>query len=227
MATGPAHQAGPQRRPWLAPALIAAAILVAAVIFVGASLRRPTIDTFTVTAPDPVEVGDVLVGPRIYTIEAVGPDAWSYFDFSRGSAVEPDGPRGWDLAFRRFGIMANGGPGFAGDGGIADLGPIPFDSVIDAPVAGYAVTAARADSVNPAIERWYDYGFTSHILSSKRHVYVIRTADGRFAKLVILGYYCAGATPGCITFQYVYQGDGSRSLEPAGPATVTEVDPAG
>jgi hypothetical protein len=38
----------------------------------------------------------------------------------------------------------------------------------------------------------------------------VRTADGRFAKMRILSYYCTGATPGCVTFEYVYQGSGSR-----------------
>ena len=37
----------------------------------------------------------------------------------------------------------------------------------------------------------------------------VRTADGRYAKLEILGYYCPGAHPGCLTFRYVFQGDGT------------------
>ncbi len=40
----------------------------------------------------------------------------------------------------------------------------------------------------------------------------VRTADGRFAKVQILGYYCSGPRAGCLTFRYVYQGDGSRVL---------------
>ena len=38
------------------------------------------------------------------------------------------------------------------------------------------------------------------------------TADGRYAKLQLLSYYCPGARPGCLTFRYVYQGAGGRSL---------------
>ncbi len=43
-------------------------------------------------------------------------------------------------------------------------------------------------------------------------MYAIRTADGRYAKVEIVGYYCPGAEPGCLTLRYVYQGDGSRRL---------------
>jgi len=28
----------------------------------------------------------------------------------------------------------------------------------------------------------------------------------------MLGYYCPGSRPGCVTFRYVYQGDGSPMM---------------
>lgn len=110
----------------------------------------------------------------------------------------------WDLAFRRFHIIANGGAGFEGDGGIHDLGPIPFDSLTTAPESGFApTTLAGRDSTNHAIERWYRYGFTSHLLTPLGHVYVVRAADGaRQVRLEILGYYCPGARPGCVTVRW-------------------------
>jgi hypothetical protein len=89
-----------------------------------------------------------------------------------------------------------------------------FEEVIEAPIDGWHATVAASDSTNPAIERWYDYGFLSHLLTPRPRVYAVRTADGRYAKLKILSYYCPGASPGCMTFRYVFQGDGSRSFEP-------------
>jgi hypothetical protein len=44
-------------------------------------------------------------------------------------------------------------------------------------------------------------------------VYAVRTADGRFAKLQVISYYCTGAIPGCLTFRYVYQGAGGPRFE--------------
>jgi hypothetical protein len=40
-------------------------------------------------------------------------------------------------------------------------------------------------------------------------VWAVRAAAGRYAKIEIVGYYCPGPRPGCLTFRYVYQGNGS------------------
>ena len=42
--------------------------------------------------------------------------------------------------------------------------------------------------------------------------YAVRTADGHYAKLEIMSYYCAVVGTACVTFRYAYQGDGSRTL---------------
>jgi hypothetical protein len=209
--------AAPQRQ-WLARALIVGAVTAAVVLLIAISLRRPAINAYAPDPRAPEEVGDRRIA-RTYTIDATNTDRWAAFDFSRGSAVPAGDPDGWDIAFRRFNVMTNGGEGFGGNAGVADLGVVAFDSVTEVPATGYIGSSVRSDSSNAAIERWYDYGFTSHILSPKANVYAVRTADGRFAKLQILSYYCPGATPGCVTFRYVYQGDGSRDVSsgPAGP----------
>lgn len=191
---------------------IAVVLVTAAVALVGSSLGRPAVETYPPTPVRPAPAGDTLVGPLIYTVDASDPDRWRYFDFSRGSVVSSPGPLEWDLAFRRFHVVANGGEGFRGDAGIAGLGPVPFDSVRTVPDTGYVPSVAARDTVNPAIEDWYDYSFTSHLLRPKPRTYAVRTADGRHAKLEILSYYCPGARPGCFTFRYVYQGDGGRRV---------------
>jgi hypothetical protein len=188
-------------------------------VLVALTLQREPPPAFAPTPPDPQDVGDSLVGPITYTIDARAGDEWAFFDFSLGSTVERPGPTDWDIAVRRFRIIANGGRGFAGDGGLIDLGEIAFDSVFEAPASGWTLTVGqRVDSTNAAIQKWYAYGFTSHLLTPRRNVWAVRTADGRYAKLEILGYYCPGATPGCVTIRYVYQGSGSRAF-PRGPGT--------
>lgn len=184
------------------------------VVFVATSLRQPAVDAFQVTPPAPREVGGALVGPIRYTVDASSEAAWRYFDFSRGSLVTPTGPLDWDLAFRRFHIIANGGAGFGGHGGIANLGNVAFDSVTVAPASGYSASTAGRDSTNAAVARWYNYSWSSHLLKPKPAVWVVRTADGRYARVRIVSYYCTGARPGCVTFEYVYQGSGSRDFGP-------------
>jgi hypothetical protein len=180
------------------------------VSFIIGSMRRPEIPSGTITVPHPEAVGDTLVGPAEYTVDATSQDRWSFFDFSRNAVVTDPGPLDWDLAMRRFYVIVNGGPGFAGGGGVQDLGAVAFDSVAVLPDTGYR--ASEADSSNPALRRWYDYGWSSHLLRSKSHVYAVRTADGKYAKIAIVSYYCGEARPGCFTFRYVYQGQGSRDV---------------
>jgi hypothetical protein len=203
--------AGPGRRreSWLGRGLAVAAVVAISVGFVALTLWQPEVATFTPTPAAPADVGRALVGPVLYTVDATETERWRHFSFQLGSVVESPGPRDWDLGFRRFQIIANGGSGFAGEGGILDLGAVPFDDVAEVPANGYAKSVRNPDPSNPAIARWYTYGFFSHLLTPKPRVWAVRTADGRYAKLALVGYYCPGRQPGCVTFRYVYQGDGS------------------
>jgi hypothetical protein len=177
-------------------------------------------------------VGDRLVGPISYTLEARAAEQWTYFDFSRGAVV--DVPHqfetAWDLAFQRHKILANGGAtNPKGKGGILNLGAVAFDDVWEAPVEGYiedTIAAINPEAIiteNLAIKTWYHYNFLTHVLQPKSNVYAIRTADGKYAKMRVLSYYCdGGQASGCFTLEYVYQGDGSRLLvkNPSRPSKV-------
>jgi hypothetical protein len=67
---------------------------------------------------------------------------------------------------------------------------------------------------------WYNYNQTTNIISPiPGRVVLIKTADGKFAKMEILSYYKdAPAAPDAtspsryFTFRYLYQPDGSRKL---------------
>jgi hypothetical protein len=182
--------------------LAAAFVLLFAALLIG-SFATPEFPPYTPTVAAPAPVGDSLVGPAEYTIDASAPDRWRRFDFSR-NAVADSGK--WDVAFRRTHVAAAAGVG------IVDLGRQPFDSVRVAPEAGYVYAGASADTTHPAIGKWYDYSYLTHLLTSRRHVYALRTADGRHAKLEIVAYYCQVVGAACLTIRYAYQGDGSRRL---------------
>ena len=169
------------------------------------SLTTPEFPPYTPTVPHPhpAAVGDSLVGPVTYTLDASSTERWRRFDFRRSGAVDSGG---WDIAFRRFHLIT--APG----GGIVDLGPIPFDSVRELPAGGYLANTNASDTTNPGVGKWYGYSVLSHLLTSKRHVYGVRTAGGRYAKLELLAYYCRDVGTACVTFRYAYQGDGTRRV---------------
>ena len=196
--------AGSRRPPILVLAMGGAFVLLVASLLIG-SLARPEFPPFTLTPPRPTLVGDSLIGPATYTVDASATDRWRAFDFGRNAAVD-SGP--WDIAFRRFHLIA--APG----GGIIDLGSVPFDSVRELPLTGYLPNTDESDTTNPGVGKWYSYSMVSHLLTTKHHVYGIRTAHAKYAKLELLAYYCKDAGTACITFRYAYQGDGGRRVAP-------------
>jgi len=201
---------GGARPPILVLVLGVAFLLVVAALLIG-SFSKPDLPPYrlSVALPLPTGVGDSLVGPTTYTLDASGTDRWRTFDFARNAVVEPSAREAedrWDIAFRRFHLIAARGAG------ILDLGPVVFDSVRELPADGYrGNTVTGEDTTNPGIGKWYQYSMLTHLLTSKHHVYGVRTASGHYAKLELLAYYCADAGTACITFRYAYQGGKDRS----------------
>lgn len=200
-----------------APAWLVALVALfggAVAALVAASFLRPAPETYAPTVPRAAEVGEALV-QGVYTVDARDPASWVFFDLSRRSVVRDPGPLEWDLAFRRFRVVVNGGEGYAGDGGALRLdGPRRPGEQLELPADGYAGTRARLDDdpSHSVLDDWYEYGWLTHLLTPRPAVFGIRTADGRYAAIRFLGYYCPGASPGCVTFRFVYRGDGGRSL---------------
>ena len=195
--------AGSRRPPILVLVMGGAFVLLVASLLIG-SLARPEFPPFSLTPARPMAVGDTLVGPATYTLDASATGRWRTFDFGRNAAVD-SGP--WDIAFRRFHLIA--APG----GGIVDIGVVPFDSVRELPAGGYLPNTDASDTTNPGVGKWYSYSMLSHLLTTKHHVYGIRTSGAKYAKLELLAYYCKDAGTACITFRYAYQGDGSRRVD--------------
>jgi hypothetical protein len=201
-------------RPPVAAITIIGFLLIGAVLYVASSLRRPVQLAFYPVSPiNPREVGERLVGPTLLTVDGRA-DGLAYLDFSTGSVVESPPSVGWDLAFERFTILANGGSDFAGEGGIRDLGAVSLDSLTSVPTGGYAENTSGREVSNPATAEWYEYSWTSHILSPKSSVFAVRTADGRYAAFEVLSYYCPTAQAGCTTIRYRYQGAGGTDFKP-------------
>lgn len=133
-------------------------------------------------------------GPDTLTVDASNGGRWRLVDLDRGAVLSAEDTTGWDVALRRYQVV----PSRA----IADVGPISFDRLAGRPASGYIPSAFGADTTNAAIRRWYSYSMLSHLLVPNGHVYVVKTSEGRFAKLELISYYCPGLKAGCLTLRY-------------------------
>jgi hypothetical protein len=181
-------------------AVLIGALVVVVLVLVGISLRRPELPEFPPTAV--VREAPGGPGPHLLTVDSSDPESWRYVDLARGTVVEHPAS-GWDLAFRRFEVRVNGGPGFTGQAGAIDLGDVALDSVTSLPVEGYrGMEVAGRDTTLAVLEDWYTYSYTTHVLRPRERTFALRTASGRRAALRFLSYYCPGAQPGCVTVRY-------------------------
>ncbi len=170
---------------------------------------------------------DTIVG-----VGAMGPyGAGKYTFFSLGTnskiASTDSATSNWDLAFAGNTIRINNGTSGPGNGGafvyvgtFDGLTTIPADSTFridNAP--NYAITKGSGKG-------WYNYDGPTNLLTAiPGRVLVIRTANGKYAKVEILNYYKGNTTPlstasdnvkiydsRYYSFRYTYQADGTTTF---------------
>ncbi|RYF71671.1 MAG: hypothetical protein EOO39_13535 [Cytophagaceae bacterium] len=127
----------------------------------------------------------------------------------------------WDIGFRGTSIIVNGGPIRSGQGG-AYVYTGTFEELTTVPTSTTFAQDQSSALAIPAVSGsgWYNYNSSTNIVSPiPGRVLLIRTGDGKYAKVEILSYYeNAPATPVATsrsrfyTFRYAYQPDGSTKL---------------
>ena len=166
-----------------------------------------------------------LLATQVTTVNASSEKEYIYFDFSSGKPVRilDTSSLEWDMAFRRGKVISNGGASSRlGQAGLIDLGVVEFDEVTEVPVDNYAQDiAAKTETENPVLLKWYNYNYFTHKLTAKKNSYAVRTANGKFAKFQFLSFYCDNKEAGCIKIRYVYQDNGSNSFLRTGSAFAT------
>ena len=135
----------------------------------------------------------------------------------------------WDIAFSSTKILVNSGTSGPGLGGafvfkglFDDLKTIPADSsfaIDNSTAASYAIPLGSGRA-------WYTYdGLTTLVSPIAGRILVIKTANGKYAKIEILNYYKGGVTLASTasvndklfkqryyTFRYTYQSNGSKTF---------------
>ncbi len=183
-------------------------------------IARPSGPT-SFTPIDPRPVLEPWVEREI-TVDSRSRTKWVYFDFSRGSVVTDagiDAPT-WDIAFQRYQIRTNSGA--TNPHGRAGALRYEGHTPAIAPESGYQVDVWEGYeydqvSLNGVFRRWYRYSPFASGLVPRDYEYIIRTADGGYARFRFVSYDCPDATgggQGCVTFRYGYRSDFSRKLGP-------------
>ena len=156
-----------------------------------------------------------------FTIDATNREAWAYFSFDSGGVVEiedAENSEAWDIGFQRTHVKLNGGISGPGMGSAVMLTETTFEAVTAAPADGYREDTEDTLAIVPQSEKgWYIYtGPPAHwILPLEGRVFVIKAADGTFAKVQFVGYYKDNENKedsGFVTFEYVHQPDGSANF---------------
>ncbi len=159
-------------------------------------------------------------------VDAKSADDWQKLDLDSGYADTGD----WDLSFRRFGVLSNGG--VSGSGGVRLLA-LPgenFEAVTQAPGAeagwGVDLKDGEDDDTSPdnVFSDWYDYDVTTHALTPKDTLFLVRSTAGLFYKLRIEDYYDEAGTSAVVSFRWARIKPPEEDLipsdvdpEPAGP----------
>jgi hypothetical protein len=149
--------------------------------------------------------------------------AFTKFSFSQNATVTNDS---WDIAFRGTTIIVNGGsaigitdePTRTGSGAVSIVSntlqkvtTIPGASTFKQDAAKtYAIPTGSGNG-------WYNYNSSTHIISPLAgKIFIVKTHDGKYAKMEIMSYYKdAPANPTLTTlsryytFKYVYQPTGT------------------
>ena len=159
-------------------------------IALGSQLSPPVQPGYEITEKAMVEAqGSLLV-----TLDTRDRHGWSGVDLVSGLPTAPNVSS--DLLVKRYTFRA--------PRGAIDLGDVSLDTA-RVPKGSKWLQDIKVDGEleNPAFARWYEYGRSSHLLTSKEKTYAVRLSDKEGVAFVrIVSYYCAPEGSGCMTLRY-------------------------
>ena len=165
------------------------------------------------------------------------PNVWVYYSFdskAEVSGVNEDNyltSDAWDIAFHSRHIRLNGGTSGEGMAAAYDAGKVEFVSVKTANESGYTEDKLVEDAIyagngaqgpiyedsnmNSVFENAFSFDQNTHppTYEANMNIYVFKTRTGKYAKIILEDYYNQTGESGYITFKYLINKDGLRSLE--------------
>lgn len=216
-------------------------IATVAIAFSACKGKEPVIDN----GPGPRDYS-VSVSGKIVTVKNLDADTilgftalgqpfgagkYTFFSLVNNSRVTStdSATSNWDIAFRGSRILVNNGTSGPGNGG-GFVFAEGFDGVNSVPADSTFLIDNNTNNTfaisNPSGISWYIYDGPNNLLNTTPgRTLIIKTANGKYAKLEILNYYRGGSTPSSTasndvkaydsryyTFRYTYQPDGTTNF---------------
>ena len=165
------------------------------------------------------------VGTKNVTIDASDFADWKYFSFETGKEVPANEvgdyeasktKTNWDIAFHRGDIRTNSGLSGSGKGGAIKANGTKIDDVKTIPTSGYAVDEEaeimiemgadgyRTQSKNVVLAEWYKSEGMPPVYVVNDYVFVVKTADGKYAVIKFTDYTNDAGAGGYVSFAYKY-----------------------
>lgn len=156
---------------------------------------------------------------------------WIYFSFATGNEVPGIDETNfkertdWDIAIHLFYFRANCGTSGKGKGGALMTDQTNLSTVKEAPTEGYIVdeeisilgwkgkVISATVSGNRELNKMFKFSGPPPQYTPSDNIFIIRTADGKYAKVKMISYIDDSGNSGIVSFDYVYQPDGSTKLD--------------
>ncbi|MDR1715884.1 MAG: hypothetical protein LBS20_08560 [Prevotella sp.] len=173
------------------------------------------------------QIAGIIPGIKEVKFEAQSYTEWTYFSFDKGDFVTVDQEKyadnsNWDLGFLRFNIRTNGGLSGKGQGAVLSTDKKKFEDVATVPSSGfiedseikvmasggmppkYVTTPGNSAFKVGDNQGWAWYDNKSAVWSFNNNVFIIRTASGKYAKVIMKTFLDDKDKSGNITFEYIY-----------------------
>jgi hypothetical protein len=172
---------------WAIGGFFAACVLLLAL---GRFMKPEVEPGFAVSPAKPTPAGVFRV-----TLDVQDNKRWVAFSFGAGQVGQGDA----DLWVQRHRLRA--------PAGAIDLGAVDLARAQVPAEAGWVRDELHQGvEENPALARWYNYSYWTHLLKTKGHTYAVRRAGGGVAYFRVLSYYCEPEGTGCLTLEYRLDG---------------------
>ncbi len=157
--------------------------------------------------------------------DGTGTGHYTFFSFKNNTIIpfSDSTTINWDIAFNATTLIINGGTSGSGIGAAQVYTGI-FSDLLEAPTEEYKQDNNKSLPPNAiptgSGNGWYNYNSTTHVISAiPGRVLVIKTAQGKYAKVEIISYYkdlptnpSSADIARYYTFRYAYQDNGSKQL---------------